>query len=342
MSDNQIALLAAANPVPQPPPVASPEALRRRIEAEVEREQTVGAGEDRIACRGPRRRVLGGRVRWVRPALGGLLLAVLASVAGVLLSAGSPAPGLNVLAAVYAATMPKPGIVETVTLTRSYGGHGRERTERLREWNDSRLRLKRGLTTVTGSNIPGSDPQVLDVVYTPRVWEAWSNARGSSLLPWNSHYQPNTVHRVTWSRSFHPDAQRMGFAGGGVVGEAWAQRFRTLYRAGQMRVVGHEHRGGRSLWTIEEGAAGARAREHEDGTRYYVLVDPHTFLPVYTRLINLALPGHPTIYETELLSYQTLPAGDTNQRVFDLAAQHPASRVLAQSGKSPRRPSGAR
>jgi len=65
-------------------------------------------------------------------------------------------------------------------------------------------------------------------------------------------------------------------------------------------------------------------------------VDPHTFLPVYTRLINLALPGHPTIYETELLGYRTLPAGDASQRVFDLAAQHPASQVLVQAGKSPR------
>ncbi|MGA9874443.1 MAG: hypothetical protein WBQ21_01390 [Solirubrobacteraceae bacterium] len=337
MNDDPMALLVAANPVPQPPPVDSPEALRRRIEAEAEREQAPGSAERRFVRTGERGRVLGGRVRWVRPAFGGLLLAVLVSVAGVLLSAGSPGPGLNVLAAVYAATMPKPGIVETVTLTRSYSGAGRERTERLREWSDSGLQFKRGLTTVTGSHIPASNPKILDVVYTPRVWEAWSNTRGSSLLPWNGSHQPNTVHRIAWYRSFHPDEQRMGFAGEGLVGEAWAQRFRSLYRAGQMRVVGHQRRGGRSLWKIEEGAAGAKARAREDGTRYYVLVDPHTFLPVYTRLINLALPGDPAIYETELLGYRTLSAGDASQRVFDLAAQHPSSRVLVQPGKSPRR-----
>jgi hypothetical protein len=333
MSDDSIARLAAANPVQSPPPVDPPEVLRRRIEAQAaEPEQAVGPGNGRLARTGAPHRMLGGRVRWARPALGGLLLAVVASVVAVLLSAGSPSPGLNVLAAVYAATMPKPGVVETVTITHTYGGSGHDRVERLREWSDSGLQLKRGLTTVTGSHLSASNPQILDVVYTPRAWEEWSNTRGASLLPWRSPHQPNVVHRITWHRSFHPDDQQMGFVGEGVVGDAWAQRFRSLYLAGRMRVTGHERRGGRSLWRIEEGPAETRGRAREDGTRYYVLVDPHSFLPVYTRLINLTLPGHPTIYETELLGYRTLPYSDASQRVFDLAAQHPASRVLVEAG----------
>ncbi|HEU0249337.1 MAG TPA: hypothetical protein VFR48_01305 [Solirubrobacteraceae bacterium] len=276
------------------------------------------------------------RARWGRPALGGLLLALLASIAAVLLSGGgSSGPGLNVLAAVYAATLPRAGIVETVTLTRNYGGPGHERSERLREWSNFASQLKRGLTTITGSEIPSSDPEILDAVHTSDVYEAWSNARGAGLLSGMTNGQPNTVHRITWYGSYRPDLQKLAFVGAGLAGEAWTQTFRALYRAGQWRVVGHVRRDGRSLWMIEQDAAGAKARAREDGTRYYALVDPHTFQPVYMRLIDVDRPGDPTIYEKELLSYRTLSATASDQSLFDLAKQHPGSPVQTQAGLTP-------
>lgn len=231
------------------------------------------------------------RARWGRPALGGLLLALSASIAAVLLAR-----------AVY-------GLTE--------------------------LHRERGLTTITGSHIPSGGPEILDTVHTSDVYEGWANARAAGLLPRMTGGQSNTVHRITWYGSYHPELQRLAFVGAGVVGDAWAQRFRALYRAGQWRVVGHLRRGGRSLWMIEQDAAGAKARAREEGTRYYALVDPHTFLPVYTRLINVARPGNPTIYETELLSYRSLSATTFDQSLFDLAKQHPGSPVLTQAGLSP-------
>lgn len=341
MSDDPIARLAAANPVPEPPPVDPPEILRRRLEAEEGRGGPLNGEEARPARTAVRGGARAGRARWVRPAMGGLVAAV-AIVAVVLLGAGSSSPGLNVLAAVYAATLPKPGIVEAVTLTRTYGGPGHERSELLREWSDSASRRKRGLTTITGSHISSSDPEILDAVHASDVYEEWTNVRGAGLLPRTTGGQPNVVHRITWYGSFHPNLLQLAFVGEGVVGDAWAQRFRALYRAGQWRVVGHERRGGRSLWMIEQDAVVAKARAHEEGTRYYVLVDPHTFLPVYTRLINLDRPGHPTIYETELLSYRALTAAAAGQSLFNLAAQHPRSRVITQAGEAPRSASRAR
>jgi hypothetical protein len=89
------------------------------------------------------------------------------------------------------------------------------------------------------------------------------------------------------------------------------------------------------LWKLEASPARAKARAREDHTQFYVLVDPHTFLPVYTRLINLALPGHPTVYESELLSYRTLASTPANEKVFDLALQHPKAQVVSQAGVKP-------
>jgi hypothetical protein len=66
-----------------------------------------------------------------------------------------------------------------------------------------------------------------------------------------------------------------------------------------------------------------------------VLVDPHTFLPVYTRLVNLALPGHPAVSESELLSCRTLASSTANEKLFDLPLQHPRAQVVSQAGIAP-------
>jgi hypothetical protein len=312
--------LARANPVPEPPEVGAVEALRRLIEDDA---RSSVAGEQPLV---PSRAHVRSR------ALGGIVSIACASVAAVLIFAGSSGTGSNVLAAVYAATAPRPGIVEAVTLTRTFGGPGHGSVARLREWSEASTARRRGLTTFTGSRFRSGVAQI-DVVYKPRESEFWGNDRGFGLLPQSTVGKPNVVDRISWSGAFHPNDEHVGFlGGGGLVGAEWAPTFRTLYSKGQMRVVGHERRNGRLLWKLEASPARAEARAREDHTRYFVLVDPHTFLPVYTRLINLALPGHPTVYESEQLSYRTLPSTAANGKLFDLALQHPHAQVVTRAG----------
>jgi hypothetical protein len=308
--------LARANPVSELPAVDAPAALRELIE------HADRSGDE---CVGSQR-----RPRARSRALIGIASIACVSVVAVLLLAGSSGSGSNVLAAVYAAAAPKPGIVEAVTLTRTFGGPAHDSVARLHEWSDASTARRRGLSTFTGSRFRSGVAQI-DVVYKPREWEAWGNDRGFSLLSHSVDPKPNIVHRIRWSGSSQPNDEHLGFlGGGGLLGAEWAQLFRTLYSKGQMRVVGHERHSGRLLWKLEASPARAEARAREDHTQFIVLVDPHTFLPVYTRLVNLALPGHPTVYESEQLSYRTLPSIAANEKLFDLAAQHPHARVVSQ------------
>lgn len=323
MTADAMARLARANPVPELPAVEAPEGLCHLIEDD-DRSRGAGAGS-------PRRSRVRGRV------LAGIASIACVSAAAVLLLAGSSGSGSNVLAAVYAATMPKPGIVEAVTLTRTFGGPRHSSVARLREWNEASSARRRGLTTFTGSRFRSGMAQI-EVVYKPRQWEAWGNDHGVGLLPELAGHKPNVVHRISWSGAYQPNDEHLGFLGGGLVGAEWAQLFHTLYGKGQMRVVGHERHAGRLLWKLEASPARAAARAREDHTQFIVLVDPHTFLPVYTRLINLALAGHPTMYESEQLSYRTLPSTAANEKLFDLALQHPQAQVVNQVGPSPHAP----
>jgi hypothetical protein len=98
-----------------------------------------------------------------------------------------------------------------------------------------------------------------------------------------------------------------------------------------MRLVGHERRYGHSLWKLESrptSYGGASGRRIAIRTRLVVLVAPKTFLPIVERVIDAALPGHPTALESNLLSYRRLPSGEGNGKLFDLTAQHPGARVL--------------
>jgi hypothetical protein len=315
-----MARLARANPVPAPPAVDTPESLRQLIEDD--RVGIAGAGSPK-------------RSRARDRALVGIASIACVCVVAVLLLAGSSGSGSNVLAAVYAAAAPKPGVVEAVTLTRTFGGPGHGSVARLREWSEASTARRRGLTTFTGSRFRSGTAQI-DVVYKPREWEGWGNDRGFRLLPQSTDREPNVVHRIRWAGAFHPNDEHLGFLGGGIlVGAEWAQLFRTLYSKGQMRVVGRERHSGRLLWKLEASPARAEARAREDHTQFVVLVDPHTFLPVYTRLVNLALPGHPTVSESELLSYRTLASSSANEKLFDLALQHPQAQVVSQAGIDP-------
>jgi hypothetical protein len=50
--------------------------------------------------------------------------------------------------------------------------------------------------------------------------------------------------------------------------------------------------------------------------RLIVLVDPKTFLPVSERQVDVALPGHPTTVESNLINYRRLSAGELDPKLL--------------------------
>ncbi len=258
---------------------------------------------------------------------GALALAAVAGAAAIslVLALGSSRSPVDVLAAVYAATAPRGGIVESVTIVRDNPGSSHQSTERLREWMQAPAGRLRAVMSMSRSRGDAS----VDVVYSPRTWEIWRAGATDGSLPFG-RVAHDTIQRVQWTGSGPLPQERLG-VGGGLVGEQWAQTFHTLYLKRQFRVAGKVSHRGRSLWKLEETPTHARARAREDQTRYYVLVDPKSFLPVYTRLIDLARPGDPTLSEVELIGLRTLPASPANEKLFDLALQHPGTRVVTKT-----------
>lgn len=243
-------------------------------------------------------------------ALAGVACAVVVSI---LLAAGSSNSPVDVLAAVYAATAPRDGIVESVTVIRNNPGSKHQSTERWREWLQSSAARRRAAFTVSGAGASR------DIVYSPRTWESWTDAAAAH----------DTIERIDWTGPPSAEHERSNY-GGGFVGEQLAQQFHTLYLKRQFRVAGKVARNGRLLWKLEETPTHARQRAREDQTSYYALVDPHSFQPVYTRLIDLARPGRPTISEVELISLRTLPSTPSNEKLFDLGIQHPHANVVTR------------
>jgi hypothetical protein len=255
------------------------------------------------------------RRRLRRGVLAALPLGVAAAATAVVLLLSSSGPGLNVAAAAYAATAPKQGLVEYLSLVRIFRGPDAGSTLRQQEWIEASGARRRELDTITGPRGRPQSAHVRDWSFAPRAFERWESGRRS-----------NVVLRVSRSlMSYYPD--HPGFDIGGITldGVEGIKFFRLLYRDGQVRVVGRERRDGRLLWKLE---SHPEQRGIDDHTRLIVLVDPHTFLPVFERQIDIALPGHPAIVESELLSYRTVLSTPASASLFDLAAQHPGTRVL--------------
>ncbi len=278
-----------------------------------------GAGSSRAADQRPTQR------RLPRGMLAALPPAVAALVAVAVILAGSSGSGLNVAAAAYAATTPRQGVVEYVSLVHVYRGPHAGSTLRQQEWIEAASARRRELDTITEAHGRARSTRVSDWSFSPPAFERWE-----------SEHESNTVIRVRRAPSpYYPD--HPGFDIGGITldGVEGIKLYRLLYRDGQVRVVGRERRGGRLLWKLE-----SHAEQHgiDDHTRLIVLVDPHTFLPVFERQIDITRPGHPAIVESELLSYRTVLATAAGAgSVFDLAAQHPGTHVLSVAPPAPPR-----
>jgi hypothetical protein len=325
MTADSMARLAAANPVPDPPAVEPAERLRCLIEDDL-------PAIDLDECRD-------GRSRIRRRALAAVPVAVAASVAGVLLTAGSSGPGMNVAAAAYAATSPQSGIVEAVFMARIFRGSQAGGTLRQREWNDAAAGLRREQDTTTGPYGDTRETHVLEMAFAPGRWETWSGGPEANAIT-------RTRTRTSGLRF------STGFGGISLDGVEGIELYRKLYREGLMRLVGKERHESRQLWKLESHPlnydANGKRVVIQPHVRLVVLVDPKTFLPVSERQIDVALPGHPTVVESNLVSYRHLPAGESDGKLFDLAAQHPGARILTRTmapkfvSMRGRRPAGKR
>lgn len=317
MTVDPIARLVAANPVSELPRVESPERLRCLIEDDA---CVLHLGER--PNESPRSYE---RSRLRRRMLIAIPLCVAASVVGVVLSSGPSGPGVNVAAAAYAATSPRAGIVEAVLLTRIFRGSQAGGTLRQHEWLDSAAGLRREQDSTTGPLGDTHETHVLESVSAPGRWESWSAGR--------------EAHVVTRVRVRGDAKVNMAFGGISLTGVEGITLYRQLYRRGGMALVGHERHQGRLLWKLESrpfGDANGRIFAIATHTRLIVLVDPKTFLPVSERQIDVALPGHPIVVESNLLSYHRYGGGESVGRLFDLAAQHPSAHVHTSTSSPPR------
>ncbi len=325
MSVDAMTRLAHANPVLDPPVVESPERLRRLIACP-------RTGEDApMPDIGERRDGYSSMSKgsWMRRrALVAVPICVAASVAGIVLSSGSSGPGVNVAAAAYAATSPKPGIVEAVFVTHIERGIQAGSMLLQREWDDTGRGLRRERVTFAEAHDGKRETHVSESASAPGRRETWYRGR----------LEVSTVARENVLSDLK---LRMAFAEVTLDGVEGIALYRALYRRGLMRLVGHERRYGQSLWKLESrptsygGANGIRIAIR---TRLVVLVAPKTFLPIVERVVDAALPGHPTALESDLLIYRRLPSGQSAANLFSLAAQHPPRVPQARRSSTPSRP----
>jgi hypothetical protein len=322
--DDALALLTAANPVPELPAAEPPERLRRLIEA-----------EDHAAGGGTRRRTPAGRL--MRP-LAAVGAAMLAATIGLFLSNGASSPGLNIAAAAYAATSSGSGVLEARFVDSTFLGGGRVRTSRHREWIDASTGMRRERRMLPGLVIGRHTGRLPHTVYelasSPDWIETWSSVPS----------ERNVIDRVRSHAGPIPGGVPQSAPSSGAP--AGIETYRRLYRDGTIRLVGRERRDGRLLWKLEGDVGFGFHSLHVHGKPFVlrpspgklvpimavvVLVDPRTYLPVVQRTV-LLLPGHrrQVQQESELLGYQHLPGGAASEALLKLSAQHPHARVATK------------
>ncbi len=267
MNTYPLDLLAASNPVRELPPVAPVESLRFL------NEPARAAGV--VRPRRPRGLAL-------RAAI---IAAVVAGGTAFALSAGSSGPGVDVAAAAYAATSAGNGVIEAEFIVRSARpGVSRTPLFRRREWLDAATGRRREQTLDRNGMVSW------ELATAPGSAEVRISA-GGAIIP----------SRVRTARGKVPTVD--GLAVNGLA------LYRQLYQGRGIRVVGRQRLGGQLLWKLE----GVVAWEtHHLGSRLIpvfgevVLVDPHTYLPVMERQVDLTRPGHPTMIESRLVRYREL------------------------------------
>jgi len=248
------------------------------------------------------------------------VLAVAAIAATLFFTVSSTRPDVNIAAAAYAATSPQQGATEAVWFTRILTGSQRGQTLRQREWIDPAAGRRREQSVVSDFGAGSAVSQVDELATAPGFQESWEGTG-----------QPDVVERMR----VHSDYKSTpAFGGITLAGLEGVKLYRQLYRTGAIRLVGHERHYGRNLWKLESHPVSSLEREIH--TRLIVLVDPHSFLPLSERQIDIALPGHPTVVESNLLSFRHLQSEEVKKTLFELAPQHPHAHLVTRPGIFPK------
>ena len=330
-TDDTLARLAAANPVPELPAAEPPERLRRLIEAEGH------------AVSDARRRTPTGRL--MRP-LAAVGAAVVAATVGLVLSNGASSPSINIAAAAYAATAAGGDVVEARFVERTRLPHGRVVRYDHREWLDVAAETRRDRTILSASltarallnrrdrKAPGT---TLELATSPHWLETWSSSEADVVrrIPSSSREREAEVVRriLSSSRKRLTDAPQPAAGAGVGQSPAGIEAFRRLYREQPLKLIGHERWHGRLLWKLEGYVGFARTSAHAKLVPILaevVLVDPRTYLPVVQRQILLTTRGRHVEGEDELVGYRRLPLGASSEALLKVTSQHPHARVLVE------------
>ena len=287
MTTDPLAVLAASNPVRELPPVAPASSLPCLSE------------HPPVSRAARPRRAKGLALR------AAIAAGILAGGTALVLSDGSSGPGVDVAAAAYAATSAGNGVIEAEFIVRS-GLPGVRRTAVIhrREWLEPSVGRRREQTIFPNGKV------AWELATAPGSAETWVNANGPSSA--------GTIVRA-----------RIHKAPGEPIKSDGLALYRQLYQQRGVKVVGRERLDGRLLWKLE-GATGWAT--HRTGGPLIailgevVLVDPHTYLPIVERQVDLTRPGHPTRIESRLVRYRHLPRTASSEHLVLLRTGRPGAR----------------
>jgi hypothetical protein len=234
-----------------------------------------------------------------------ILLGLVAGGTALLVSDGSSGPGVDVAAAAFAATSAGNGVVETEFLVRS--GRPREaRTPlfRRREWLQAATGRRREQTLSRTGKIE------TETATGPGFFETWVPGPAATGTIVRSRIYTSGVE------SSKPDGLAL---------------YRQLYQARGVSVVGRTRLDGQSVWKLESVTGWAVHRTGGPSIPLIgeiVLVDPHTYLPVVERQVNLTRAGHPTMIESRLTSYRRLPRTAASESLVLLSTVRPGAKIM--------------
>jgi hypothetical protein len=236
------------------------------------------------------------------------LLVPVAAVAIWLANLGSNT-SLNVIAAAYAATSPGVGALEMTYEARSHiDGHSQILIQTT--WLDSATGRARERVRLSG----GHGWETVDRVRV-RGWNTtWSSGDPGVLV--REHSTVRYDIGTSWS-----------IGGLQVAGIGGVQLFRSLYRAGRLRLAGRDAAGN---WTLESTPTGAGGKR----VKLVVSVDPHTFIPRSQELITVAAEHPAVLARARMLTYDELAASSIVS-TFDLSFQHPHAKIVTRRGAYP-------
>jgi hypothetical protein len=234
-----------------------------------------------------------------------ILVGVVAGGAALLFSDGSSGPGVNIAAAAFAATSAGNGVIEAEFLVRS--GRPQEARAplfRRREWLQAATGRRREQT------LSGTGKIETETATGPGMFETWVAG-------------PTATGTIVRSRIYTSGIESLKPDGLAL--------YRQLYQDRGVSVVGRTVLDGQPAWKLESVVGWAIHRTGGPSIPIIgevVLVDPHTYLPVVERQVNLTRAGHPTMIESRLTRYRRLSRTASSERLVLLSTVRPGAKIM--------------